>query len=780
MNTMSSRAGNIMFQDSIIKVQKPAQTNDVFFGAHSPKLPTVIKPLQYSAKPRPVTKLFAEYKPMKIAKGLEELVLPPVRGALNVPVSPLPPKLLCDVSASPTRSGELNHWADARPRPRRSFRCVGFENKVPTEINLAKVVPGGALLCRYDEHDVEFAKHVAVKEAARRRTVAQQVSAMQRTRAHKKEEHRKHLEQEITVIDEDDPDLVNTLNFQSNDDATSDRSSTPETVRPNRRASVRTTLSANRATILDRTSDPQCSDVLQKVKLKSPKAMRMAILSKTRARMQAEAQVRIRMEEQQREFEALPLFEQEALERAYRLGTEKGNTETQATNAQLLEHYHHAPKVAADQPSKLYNCLLELGLNGRRDVEHREIKLLCHEAEKAGDVDFYGFVFDVVPSARAKLIDLHQDSLAEQFTYYDHDNNGYLDKDECSDMLTKLCRNMDQVGLEGVRQEFETVFDRVKLVETDCANGFSEYLDFEGFQDLYERVHEKYECLLQNRMYKLIEEHKLSSVEAKSYAEELLVLYDTFVQADRGGHSYLDLPEVFGALLEHGLIPNDATERKQVERMVEAALSGSSSPGRLSFHSFLDLIKMVREAGRVQARPQLSAYFKECDKDGNGKLSFAEARVIFAKLGMVPECREDQDELKNMLLKVDIDGSGDLDFQEFTHLVQQVIEKIRTNERRRTNQVAKQLGFSEEQVAELREIFFNLDSNGDGGLGIEECRKALTLLHLDMPADQLKSLFLSIDKARVGNLDLTSFFFFVDAISKIDAKVWIKLKKFMS
>jgi len=154
--------------------------------------------------------------------------------------------------------------------------------------------------------------------------------------------------------------------------------------------------------------------------------------------------------------------------------------------------------------------------------------------------------------------------------------------------------------------------------------------------------------------------------------------------------------------------------------------------------------------------------------------------VIFEKLGMVPQCREDQDEMKSMLLKVDFDHSGDLSFEEFTHLVQHITEKLRANDRRRTNEVAQQLGFNEQQVAELREVFFNLDSQGHGDLGIDECRKTLTLLHLDMPSDQLKSLFASADKSRKGRLDLSSFFCFIEAMSRQAPRALIELKAFQS
>merc|ERR1719272_531698 len=148
-------------------------------------------------------------------------------------------------------------------------------------------------------------------------------------------------------------------------------------------------------------------------------------------------------------------------------------------------------------------------------------------------------------------------------------------------------------------------------------------------------------------------------------------------------------------------------QRETVEALVHRALLTNRGP--LTFTNFLLLIKQVRETSQSFESDHLKGYFKDCDKDGDGRLNFAEASIMFQKLGLCPQSREEQDEMKNMLLRVDVDNSGDLDFEEFQVLVQHITEKLRSATWARQNNAALRFGFTLVQLAELRDIFFKLD-----------------------------------------------------------------------
>jgi len=211
-------------------------------------------------------------------------------------------------------------------------------------------------------------------------------------------------------------------------------------------------------------------------------------------------------------------------------------------------------------------------------------------------------------------------------------------------------------------------------------------------------------------------------------------------------------------------VPLDINQRSRVEEVVQQALQASGSDC-LTFSQFLKLIRQIRDSTKRVDNERLRKYFSECDKDGNGLLTFAEAATMFDKLGLLPYCQEDQDEMKNVLLKVDEDSSGDLDFHEFEVLVQEITEMLRSNMRRRENAAGMQLGFSTQQMAELREVFFYLDTNGNGELDIANCRKMLTLLRIDMCSEVLQEHFQDADRSRNGRIDMEGFLHFVRAIS---------------
>jgi len=222
--------------------------------------------------------------------------------------------------------------------------------------------------------------------------------------------------------------------------------------------------------------------------------------------------------------------------------------------------------------------------------------------------------------------------------------------------------------------------------------------------------------------------------------------------------------EVSAALADYGLLPTDVTQRQDIEQLVDRALL--EGEGCISFTGFLQLIRRIRERSRLYENERLKRFFSECDKDNDGFLSFAEASSIFSKLGLTPQCREHQDEMKNLLLRVDVDNSGDLDFKEFQVLVQHITESKRANQRNKENATGTKLGFSQDQVTEIREIFKQLDAHSQGTLGIIECRKLLTLLRVDMSAEELKGILDSISTQQ--RVDLEGFMAFLQKVGKDD------------
>merc|ERR550537_1116220 len=125
------------------------------------------------------------------------------------------------------------------------------------------------------------------------------------------------------------------------------------------------------------------------------------------------------------------------------------------------------------------------------------------------------------------------------------------------------------------------------------------------------------------------------------------------------------------------------------------------------------MMQDVRAAWRQRLAPELGNLFNKYDKDHGGSLSLSEVATMIGDMGLNPRTREDQDEIKQLLDNVDADGSGELDFDEFQDLVQRIEEKLKSLQRRRDLKAGEALGFTPQQVCELRGVFFKLDVNGD-------------------------------------------------------------------
>jgi Ca2+-binding EF-hand superfamily protein len=401
---------------------------------------------------------------------------------------------------------------------------------------------------------------------------------------------------------------------------------------------------------------------------------------------------------------------------------------------------------------RVRNSLAKLGLKGKTEAEKKEVAGLCQEVTITGDVDFFTFCFELVPRAREKLKEMQRRPLYEQFVIYDADGSGLLDEDEVFEIVAKCCvKNMDTRGYEEVKAATATLYEDLKLAD-------SGQIDFEGFVELFAKIKEKVECVRMDRQRTILAQNQMQPEEVQEHMDELLSLHDSFERQDHDGGGTLDETEVRGALLEYGLMPRKPELREKVEALIRAStLDEKERRKGMTFHGFLDLLKSLRQVNAEDSREDLRALFNSCDKDGSGELNMAEVSCLITQVGLQPRSQEDQDEIKQLLLEVDKDGSGELDFDEFVVLVQQIGEKLRSGEILRQNETAKRLGFTNEQVSDLRRAFYDLDNDGNGGLCIDECRQTLMLLRKNMTSEELRDLFNSLDIDGNGEIDFEEF-----------------------
>jgi len=418
-----------------------------------------------------------------------------------------------------------------------------------------------------------------------------------------------------------------------------------------------------------------------------------------------------------------------------------------------------SPEEYVEHASDLVECLEELGLKATNEVEKKEIVVICNEVAVLASehVSFISFVFDLVPRVRLRLREMRRGPLSQHFSMYDVDESGFLDEGECTLIIDRLCSgSLDPEGNEEMRQALTSLFGEL------CNEAEPPEVDFEGFETLFERVQEHYQRVLSSRMDDIMEKRALTPAMVKQHLDELICLHYSFCKADDSGDGLLDKEEIHNLLIEFDLLPHE--EADQTTCMDFFDITDKDDDGMINFGEFLRLVRIVRSDQLSKQAHVLMGQFQRYDRDRSGVLNITEISALLLELGLQPRCREDQTELKRLLDEIDTDKTGDFEFAEFEILVQRTRERVAAGKRREQTLIAIELGFEHKKVAELRDVFFNLDSEGAGKLGITQLRSAVTALRLPISAEKLQAIFKKVDVDGSGVMDFGEFLRFFNEI----------------
>merc|ERR1719385_170663 len=121
--------------------------------------------------------------------------------------------------------------------------------------------------------------------------------------------------------------------------------------------------------------------------------------------------------------------------------------------------------------------------------------------------------------------------------------------------------------------------------------------------------------------------------------------------------------------------------------------------------------------------------FDEFDKDGSGAISSKELLGVMRAMGQNPT----EDELNNMVMEVDLDGNGTIEFPEFLEMMKQKASAV-------------------DQEGELREAFRIFDRNKDGYISMKELKKVTTLLGATLTKDEVDEFMKEADVDGNGKL----------------------------
>merc|ERR1712198_162702 len=126
--------------------------------------------------------------------------------------------------------------------------------------------------------------------------------------------------------------------------------------------------------------------------------------------------------------------------------------------------------------------------------------------------------------------------------------------------------------------------------------------------------------------------------------------------------------------------------------------------------------------------------FDEFDKDHSGTISPDELLGVLRAMGQNPT----EDELLNLVLEVDIDGNGTIEFEEFI------------------NMMMKKAGEVDEE-ADLREAFKIFDRDKDGFISMKELKKVCSMLGTMLTKEELDMFMAEADADGNGKLDYDEF-----------------------
>lgn len=406
-------------------------------------------------------------------------------------------------------------------------------------------------------------------------------------------------------------------------------------------------------------------------------------------------------------------------------------------------------------PKEIRKSLKELGIFGRTPAEKKIVTEICRDAVTIGNVNFFDFVFQIVPFAKAELTKIRRVALRERFEKYDLDKSGLLSLQECRAIVMEICATgMDATSKGTFHKDFPTLF-------AQCQLSGSEEIDFEGFVILLQLLETHHAQIIADRENHIAQYWRLPQSLIMEHRGELVSLFEWFENADADGSGSLEHQEVVTLMLEMGISRNDGDGRE----IIDEALQKFQIKNSIGFPEFLDLVKGVRRGTASVSRDKARQLFEKYDTDNSGLISFKEASIMIAESGMGINIIKDKESVRKVFEEVDQDGSGEIDEREFYSLFLKVMERLRTAIFQKERDVCQRLGYSVAQVEELRVVFQTLDEQGHGEIGVEELQRVPRLLGYEV--GDVGLILGQLTSGRFnGSVDFTLFMKFMSTYSE--------------
>jgi len=413
-------------------------------------------------------------------------------------------------------------------------------------------------------------------------------------------------------------------------------------------------------------------------------------------------------------------------------------------------------------PRELRQCLHEMGLNGATPQERQEIASICSDCMHADrGVDLHEFALDVVGRARLRLGEMRSGKMLRHFFKVDADGSGSLSKRELSEVARTL--GIDPRQLKKSSKETPDDAHGLNRSETMPAalhrenggpNHDDKALDFEAFQKMIFAGKENSDRSVREKERAVQNREGLSEELFREFRSDLLMFHDLFLRYDKDESRTLDRGELMIMLWEFGLLSR-TQDRASIESMLTEA--DEDGDGTFDFKEFLLIVRRVRGHQIQHLETAQRRLFDRYDRDNSGSLCKTEVYELLSDMGQVPMNRKEQDELGRLIEMVDVDGSGTLDFQEMQVLTQRIMEKLEQIRYEEEVNRGLRLGFTEDQLRDMRWVFDSLDVDGSRSLDFIEVKACFQQLGKNAPAEILADSFSQLDDDGSGTLDFFEF-----------------------
>lgn len=288
-------------------------------------------------------------------------------------------------------------------------------------------------------------------------------------------------------------------------------------------------------------------------------------------------------------------------------------------------------------------------------------------------------------------------------------------------------------------------------------NGSGE-IEWEEFEPLVQRVTEKLGQCRRQREVRMREHMKLPPDIFLNFRSQLIHFHEAFRQFEQAEHNTLPgqaaihVGHVGQLAVSLGMVKDQKSfhEAWGADEELRALLVHRDC---VDFGIFLQVAQRLRVFREGQSGQSLRIIFDMYDVDNSGDLSIDELYRLMRDLGFEISSSLRGD-VRRLFEESDFDGSGLIEYREFPELFHRICEMLHKHQRNKEWHAARDLGFSESEFHDLREVFQMLDTDNAGSLKFEDVKTALSLMgEKTASSDGLRKY----DGFHIGRLDFTNF-----------------------